>query len=130
MCGERLCMLTGVVVLGHVRVVVVLAREAVGRVDRAADRECGHDAELHRATIDERERAGHALADRAGGGVGCGAEHRPAAAEHLGVGRELSVDLEADDGLVFIHRARWWMTSACGLASSGLWPSSGLPRSR
>src|SRR6266851_7750714 len=103
MLRERLLILTDLVVLRHVRVVVMLAREAVVRVDRAADRECGHDAELHRATIDERERAGHALADRAGGGVGCGAEHRKAAAEHLGDGRELSVDLEADYCFVIIH---------------------------
>src|SRR5260370_40947135 len=96
MLRQRLLVLADLVVLRHVRVVVVLAREAIVRVDLAADRERAHDSELHRATIDERERAGPALADRAVGGVWCGSEHGPAAAEHLGVCRELSVGSESD----------------------------------
>ena len=98
--GERLLVLADLVVLRHVRVVVVLPREAVPHVHRAAEGQRRLDAELDGAPVDDGQRARHALADGTGLGIGGGAEARRAAAEHLGRRRELRVHLEPDDRLV------------------------------
>src|SRR5262244_3243353 len=53
--GERLLVLADLVVLRHVRVVVVLAREAVQRVYPAGQRQRRRDAELDGAAVDDRQ---------------------------------------------------------------------------
>ena len=63
------------------------------------------DRVLDREGVRHGQRAGMREADRARAGVGRGAELRPAAAEHLGDGRELGVDLEPDDHLVGVAHA-------------------------
>ncbi len=118
--GERLLVLADLVVLRHVGVVVVLAREAVQAVHRAAERQGGHRAELDGAAVDHRERAGQAQADRAGLGVRRRAEGGPAAAEHLGHGRELRVHFQADDGLVAVC-VSWRSGHQRGLARCARW---------
>src|SRR5262249_59689309 len=97
---ERLLVLADLIVLRHVGVVVVLAREAIVGVDRAVDGQRRLDTELDRAPVDHGQGPRHALTDGTGLGVGRGAEGGGAAAEHLRAGAELRVHLEADDDLV------------------------------
>ena len=104
--GERLLVLTDLVVLRHVGVVVVLPREPAARVDPAVERQRRADPELDRPPVDHGEAARHALADGAGLAVGRRPEVRRAAAEHLGARPELGVHLEADDDLVRRGRVR------------------------
>src|SRR5262249_15245334 len=54
---------------------------------------------LDRGAVDDRQRARQAEADRADVGVRLRAEDVAAAAEQLRLGRQLDVDLEADDDL-------------------------------
>ena len=72
-------------------------------MDLAAERQRGARRQLHRMTIEDRQRAGQAETDRAQRGIGLGAEARGAAAENLGGGQQLRVDLEADDGFKRRH---------------------------
>ncbi|MNC92334.1 hypothetical protein D3C83_87380 [compost metagenome] len=65
----------------------------------AAERECRADGELHRASVQHRERARVAEADGADLRVGRRAVGGRAAAEDLARGRQLDVHLEADDRL-------------------------------
>ena len=98
--AQRLVVLRDLEVLRHVRVEVVLAREAAPRRDRAVQRQADLDRRLDRRLVDDRQRAGQAQADRAGVRVRLGAELGRAAAEHLRRGAEFDVRLEADDRLV------------------------------
>ncbi len=103
--GERQVVLADLVALGQVRVEVVLAVPA-GRVrGRRLDRGAGREDELDRPLVHHRQGAGQAQADGTGVAVGSGAVVRGRArAEHLRVGPELAVDLDADDGLVPFER--------------------------
>ena len=92
--GDRLVVLGGLEVLRHVRVEVVLPREPAPLRDLAVQRQADPDRRLHRLAVDHRHRARQAQAGRAGLGVRLAAEGRRAAAEHLGVGVQLDVDLE------------------------------------
>src|SRR6266542_2876712 len=56
-------------VLRHVRIEVVLPREAAPRGDRAMQRQPDLDRVLHRHPVDDRQRSGQAQADRADPGV-------------------------------------------------------------
>src|SRR5262249_44706797 len=62
--GERLFVLADLKVLRHVWVVVVLAREAAPGVHAALEGERRAHSVFDGAAIDDRQRAGHALADR------------------------------------------------------------------
>src|ERR1700760_2516014 len=73
------------------------------RRDLRAQREADPDREVDRAGVDDRERARQAEADRADVHVGRIAEREVTAAEHLGPGLELDVDLQPDHRLVAAH---------------------------
>ena len=72
-------------------------------MDRAAERQRGARGELHGAAVQDRQRPGQPEADGTERGVRLGAEPRAAAAEDLGGGQQLRVDLEADDRLKRWH---------------------------
>ena len=67
--AQRLVVLGDLVALRQVGVEVVLAVEDRARRDLAAEREADHQAEVDRARVDHRQRAGQPEADRAGVGV-------------------------------------------------------------
>ena len=94
---QRLLVLGDLEILRHVRVVVVLAREATREVDAAVERERGAHAVFDRAAVDHRQRARHALAHGTRLRVRRRAERRRTTAEHLGARGELGVDFEPDD---------------------------------
>ena len=98
--ADRLVVLRRLEVLGHVRVEVVLPREPAPLRNFAVQRQPDPDRRLDRLAVDDRHRAGQAQAGRADLGVRVGAELRRAAAEHLGHGVELDVDLEAQRRVV------------------------------
>ena len=104
---ERPIVLGDLVALRQVGIEVVLPREDRVGVDRAAERERRPHGELHGAAVQDRQRAGQPEADGTGAVFGVGAEPRAAAAEDLGGGQQLRVDLEADDGF------ERWHGSAC-----------------
>ena len=104
--GERAAAAQGLVVLGdlvalgQVGIEVVLAVEDRAGRELGAEREADHQPEVHGARVGDGKAAGESEADRAGVRVGRVAEGQLAAAEHLRGGRELHVDLEADDRFV------------------------------
>lgn len=98
--GDRLVVLGGLEVLRHVRIEVVLPGEAAPLGDLAVQREPDLDGGLDADLVDDRERARQPEADRTGLRVGALLELGGAAAEHLGLGAELDMDLEAHDGVV------------------------------
>ena len=99
--GDGLVELGDLIALGAVGVEVVLAGEDAGLADLAADGFGGEDGELDGLLVQHGQRAGQAEAGGADVGVGLAAVLVFAAAEGLGAGEELDVDLQADDGLVF-----------------------------
>ena len=66
-------------------------------MDLAAQGEGGARGELHGAAVQDRQRARQPEADGTERGVRLGAEPGGAAAEDLGGGQQLRVNLEADD---------------------------------
>ena len=109
--AQRLVVLGDLVALGQVGIEVVLAVEDRARRELGAEREADHQPEVHGAGVGHGQAAGQPQADRAGARVGRLAEGQLAAAEHLRGGRELHVDLEADDRLVGVL---WAAASAAG----------------
>jgi hypothetical protein len=69
------------------------------------------DGELDRLAVEHGQRSGQAEAGGADVGVGLAAVLVDAAAEGLGLGEELDVDLEADDGLVLGEDFGGWAIS-------------------
>ena len=127
---DRLVVLGGLEVLRHVRVEVVLPREAAPLGDLAVEREADPDRRLHRLAVDHGHRTRQAEADRAHRRVGLLAERRRAAAEHLGVGVELDVHLEAQRRVVLLQHlveGDQGLGHAGAPFSSGAWASSGPP---
>src|SRR5690606_9877555 len=133
---QRLIELRDLVPLGQVRIEVVLAREPADLVHRAVQAERGARAQLHRAPVHDRQRAGQPETHRADVRVRRGAELGRVRAEQLGRGRELDVDLEADDGLpphgAHPARARSSAAAARIMApscqrSAMSWPPTGKP---
>ncbi len=98
--ADRLVVLRRLEVLRHVRVEVVLPREAAPLGDLAVQRQPDPHRRLHRRAVERGQRARQPQAGRAGLRVGRRAELRGAAAEHLRGGAELDVHLEAEDGVV------------------------------
>ena len=117
---ERPLVLRNLVALRQVRIEVVLPREDRPRLHRAAERERRAHRQLDRASVEHRQRAGQAEADRAHVRVRRRAERRRTPAEDLGGGQQLRVDLEADDGLVLDSRHD-------GNSSFGVVPRSTFP---
>ena len=98
--GDRLVVLGDLVVLRHVGIEVVLARErrllGHAQVDRLGEAQ----RVLDHALVEHRQRARQPEAHRAHVRVGLGAELVGAAAEQLRGRRQLAVHLEPDDRLV------------------------------
>ena len=97
---ERRLVLRDLIVLGHVRIEVVLAIELRKRRDVRVEGEPGLDDSLDRETIGNRQRARIAETDRTDVRVRLAAEDVAASAEHLGLGLELDVALDADNRLI------------------------------
>ncbi len=112
------------VALGQVRVEVVLAGEDADRLDGAAQRQPGPHRQLHHLLVERRQHAGHAQADRADVAVGLAAELGGAAAEDLGPGEELGVDLEPEHHLPAGRGRRGGHGAASSAAGAGAGPSS------
>ena len=87
------------VVLGHVRIEVVLAREHALGADPAVERRAESQRVLDRHHVRARQRARKPQAHGADVAVGLGAEDVRAAAEHLAARPQLHVALEADHRL-------------------------------
>ena len=127
---DRLVVLAGLEVLRHVRVEVVLPREPAPLRDLAVERQPDPDRRLHGLAVDDRHRAGEPEAHRADRRVRLLAERRRAAAEHLGRGVELDVDLEPEGRVVALehllerHQGRGHADTSC---RAGAWSSSGPP---
>ena len=103
--SERLLVLGDLIALGQVGVEVVLAGEDAGGLDAAVQRQRRPHGVGDGDLVDDRQGAGEPEADFAHRGVGCGfgGSDDGAAAEHLGAGLELGVDLQPDDGFVCGH---------------------------
>jgi hypothetical protein len=98
--AEGLVVLGDLVILRHVRVEIIFAVELAALGDAAAEHFAGEDGFHNRLFVRDRQHAGHPEADRADMGIDRAAELVFAAAEHLGVGLELDVNFQADDGFV------------------------------
>ena len=97
--AQRLVVLGDLVALGQIGIEVVLAVEQRARRELGPKREPDHQPEVHRALVGDGQAPRQAEADGAGPRVGRLAEGELTAAEHLRDGRQLHVDLQADDGL-------------------------------
>ena len=103
--AQRQVVLRDLVGLGQVGIEVVLAVEDGALGDPAVEGQGDARGVLHRLLVDHRQHARMPQADRADPRVGRLAEGHLAAAEHLGAGAQLHVDLEADDRLpAAVHR--------------------------
>ena len=100
---QRPLVLRNLVALGQVGIEVVLPREHRPFLHLAAEGEGGGDGIIDGPAVQHRERAGQPDAHRADVGVGPGAERGGTAAENLGLGEQLGVNLEADDGFESGH---------------------------
>ena len=105
---QRLLVLRNLVALGQIGIEVILAREDRGLVNGAAQGERRANGTIHRASVQHRQRPGQAEAHGTDVRVGLRAERGAAAAEDLGGGQQLRMDLEADDGLVLTHEVGEW----------------------
>ena len=98
--GDGLVELRDLVALGRVGIEVVLAREDAGLANLAVDRLRRQHRKLHRLAVQHRQRAWQAEAGRADVRVRLAAVLVHAAAEGLGLRKELDVNLKPDHGLV------------------------------
>ena len=107
--AQRQVVLGDLVAFGEVGVGIVLAIPLGEFGDLAVEGQGGHDGVFDRLAVDDRQHPWHAQADGADVGVGRrGGVVGAAAAEHLGVGQQLNMDFNADDGFV-LHGALLWM---------------------
>jgi len=97
---QRLVVLRDLIALRKVRIEVVLPREDRPRVDAAAQRERGARGQIDRPPVQHRQRARQPEADGTDVRVRRRPEARGTPAEDFGLGEELRVDLEPDDGFV------------------------------
>ena len=104
--AQRQVVLRDLVGLGQIGIEVVLAVEDGALRDPAVERQSDARGVLHRLLVGHRQHARVPQADRADLRVGRLAEGDLTAAEHLGAGVQLHVDLEADDRFpAALHRA-------------------------
>ena len=97
---HRQVVLRDLVALGQIRIEVVLAGEHRRAAQLRAHRQTHAQGHLHRIVVQDGQRTGHAQADRTGVLVRRRPEGRGTAAEDLGAGSQLRMDLEPDDQLV------------------------------
>jgi hypothetical protein len=102
--GEGLVVLADLVALRQVGIEVVLAVEDGSGRHLALERRRDHQPVADRLFVDRRQGPRMTEADRAGVDVGLIAEGARTAAEHLGPGGELDVDLQPDHRLVAVLR--------------------------
>src|SRR5215217_39037 len=125
--AERDVVLADLVALRVVGIEVVLAVEYRPRRDLALERQGDLQPEADGLLVDGRKRPGVGKAHRARVDVRLVAERERAAAEHLRPGLELDVDLQPDDGLVFVRERH---QLAPGAASNPIAPSIANAASR
>ena len=113
--------LADLVALGQVRVKVVLAVEHRAPADVGADAQAEHHRVAHDLLIQYRQRARHGQVDRAGLGVGLGAEGGGRAGKYLGTGGQLQVYFQADDGFP-LHQLASSCRRLAGAAGASRWP--------
>ena len=90
------------------------ARRSTRGWTRQPSASAARDRQLHGSAVQHRQRAGQAEADRADVRVRRRAERASAAAEDLGGGQQLRVDLEPDDRF-----ERWHVASDCATECYG-----------
>ena len=129
--ANRAVVLRDLVALGQVGVEIALPRKDRYRRNPAAQGQCGAHRQFDHAAIQHRQGAGQAKADRAEPGVSgvtlakarlrgdgrVGSDRTPA--EDLGRGRQLRMDLEADDRLPLHGRYGNRAVSGPGLTVQG-----------
>ena len=89
--------LADLIALGQIGIVIILPVPFGEPGDFAIERNGRFQRQLEGLAIDDRQRAGHADAYRAGLRVRRLAERRAAPAEHLALGEQLHVNFKADD---------------------------------
>ena len=112
---QRLVVLRDLIALGEIRIEVVLPREH-GRADYRHPRASAARRQIHGAPVQHGQRPGQPETHRAHMGVWRVPESRSAAAENLGPGQQLGMNLEANDGL---ERRHSWITSRRGRSLQG-----------
>ena len=113
--AQRFVVLTDLVVLGHVRVEVVLARHTTPLCDRAVQRKANADNGFDRGAIRHGHCSRQCQTHRADLCVGLGAKIRRTRAEHFGLRTELDVHFQTDHRLV----ARQSLVKGNSLHSAG-----------
>jgi hypothetical protein len=96
---QRLLVLRNLITLGQIGIEIVLSSENRRLVDVAVQSQPGTNGQIDRRSIQDRQRPWKAETNRTDVRVGWRAKCRTAAAEDLGGGQELRVNLETDDGL-------------------------------
>lgn len=90
-------------VLGCVRVEVLLPGKGAVLGDLAVQRQADQDRGLHGLLVHDRQHAGQAQAHLIDVGVGLVAKDVRGRGEHLGLGVQLNMDLEAEHRIVLFH---------------------------
>ena len=103
---ERPVVLRDLIPLGQIGIEVVLPREDRLGMDAAAQGQGGARRELHGAAVQDGQRTGKPETHGTERGIGLGAEPGGAAAENLGGGQQLRVNLQADNRLKFGHASQ------------------------
>ncbi len=102
---QRVVELADLVALRQIGIEVVLAVEPRPLVDLRLDRHAGAHRLADALAIGHGQHAGHCRIDEADLRIGLGTEGSRRAAEQLGVGGDLRMDLEADHDLPFARCA-------------------------
>ncbi len=114
--------LRNLVALGQIGIEVILACKNRKGIDAAIERQGSLDGHDDRLAIQHRQSSGKTQANRTGIGIGRGSELGRAAAEDLGSGQQLGVNLEANDGFIghVGHGILWMrpMIGFCGLSAA------------
>ena len=101
--SQRLLVLRDLIALGQIGIEIILTREDAGVLHLAFQRQSDTDGKFDGSLIHDRQRARHARTDGTNRTVGRrgSAVHNLAAAEHLRLRLEFSVDFESDNRFVF-----------------------------
>ena len=126
--AQRQVVLRDLVGLGQIGIEVVLAVEDGALGDAAVEGQRDARGVLDRLLVGHRQHARMAQADRADVGVRRLAEGDLAAAEHLGAGVQLHVDLEADDGFPAVASRRPSAAGPALIGATSAQPPAARPR--
>ena len=97
-CGDGQLVLGNLIAFWQIRVEIVLAGEPARFFYGAMGGQRHFNGVVHHFSVQHRQYAGHAQAHGTGVGVGRRAKSGRTAAENFGLGFELGVDFESDDG--------------------------------